>query len=130
MLSPTAASPLTQVDAFVSHSWGDDGTCKMAALRDWASEFEAAHGRRPTVWLDKGSIDQTSVAADLAGLPLYLLGCRSLPPSALEAHVAKSVVVLVFLLCLLRILLDLLPAALLRFHFDLILRLLCFCFGG
>ena len=50
----------------------------MAALRDWASEFEAAHGRRPTVWLDKGSIDQTSVAADLAGLPLYLLGCRSL----------------------------------------------------
>ena len=51
MLSPTAASPLTQVDAFVSHSWGDDGTCKMAALRDWASEFEAAHGRRPTVWL-------------------------------------------------------------------------------
>jgi len=69
---------LGEVDCFVSHSWHDDGARKMAALRSWAARFEAEHGRPPTIWLDKGSIDQNRVAADLAGLPIYLLGCRSL----------------------------------------------------
>jgi hypothetical protein len=69
---------LGEVDAFVSHSWHDDGDRKMAALKEWAEEFEGAHGRPPTLWLDKGSINQRCIAADLAGLPLYLLGCKSL----------------------------------------------------
>ena len=74
------ASPavLGEVDAFVSHSWHDDGAAKTAALRKWAASFVRAHGRSPTLWIDKGCIDQKNVSTDLAALPIYLLGCRSL----------------------------------------------------
>ena len=40
--------------------------------------FERAHGRRPTIWLDKACIDQQNIQASLAGLPVYLSGCDSM----------------------------------------------------
>ena len=66
------------VDAFLSHSWHDSGSAKWAALQAWAEAFERAHGRRPTIWLDKACIDQQNIQASLAGLPVYLSGCDSM----------------------------------------------------
>ena len=34
----TSATPLGKCDAFISHSWKDDGRAKYAALREWADE--------------------------------------------------------------------------------------------
>ncbi len=69
---------LGDCDAFLSHSWHDDGSQKWAALRSWADDFERATGRPPKVWLDKGCIDQQNIDASLAALPLYLAGCDRL----------------------------------------------------
>ena len=69
---------LGDCDAFLSHSWHDDGPEKWAALRSWADGFERATGRPPKVWLDKGCIDQKNIDASLAALPLYLAGCDRL----------------------------------------------------
>ena len=72
---PTA---LGEVDAFVSHSWHDDGAAKLRALRLWAEEFRIDRGREPNIWLDKACIDQATISADLTGLPIYLCGCQQL----------------------------------------------------
>ena len=34
--------------------------------------------QEPTLWLDKGCIDQTNIRSDLRCLPVFLSGCRSL----------------------------------------------------
>ena len=57
-------------DAFISHSWHDDGAAKFNALSAWASAFEAEHRRPPIVWLDKASIDQDDIEASLSCLPV------------------------------------------------------------
>ena len=44
---------LGECDAFMSHSWSDDGKLKYAILREWGDEFEKREGRSPTIWLDK-----------------------------------------------------------------------------
>lgn len=66
------------VDAFVSHSWSDDGQEKYEALASWARAFEHEVCRPPTLWLDKACINQSNVDESLAGLPVYLAGCRKL----------------------------------------------------
>jgi hypothetical protein len=63
-------------DAFISHSWRDDGHAKHRALRLWATDFEAVHGRPPRVFVDKACIDQQAIDESLAALPVYLAGCR------------------------------------------------------
>ena len=40
-------------DAFISHSWSDDGAAKYEALRRWARNFRNDHGRSPKLWIDK-----------------------------------------------------------------------------
>jgi hypothetical protein len=72
------AIKLGQCDAFISHSWHDDGAAKYAALASWASAFENEHHRLPVVWLDKASINQDDIEASLACLPVYLAGCKTL----------------------------------------------------
>ena len=69
---------LGECDAFLSHSWHDDGSQKWAALCSWARDFERTTGRSPKVWLDKGCIDQQNIDASLAALPFYLAGCDRL----------------------------------------------------
>lgn len=69
---------LGEIDAFLSHSWHDDPVAKWQALLRWAHEFEAKYRRTPSLWLDKASIDQQDIAAQLACLPVWLAGCKSL----------------------------------------------------
>ena len=72
----TVPCELGMVDAFISHSWRDDGHLKHLALRQWAADFERDNGRPPRVFLDKACIDQQAIDESLAALPVYLAGCR------------------------------------------------------
>lgn len=65
-------------DSFVSHSWSDDGKEKFAALSEWAQRFVERHARTPTLWLDKACIDQQDIKFELAMLPVFLAGCRTM----------------------------------------------------
>lgn len=79
MFIRTQPAKLGTVDAFISHSWQDDGNAKHAQLQVWAQKLRAANGgQEPLVWLDKACIDQDNVDANLASLPVFLAGCRSL----------------------------------------------------
>ena len=79
MFIRTQPAKLGTVDAFISHSWQDDGNAKHAQLQVWAQKLRAANGgQEPLVWLDKACIDQDNVDANLASLPIFLAGCRSL----------------------------------------------------
>lgn len=73
----TTAAELGTADAFVSHSWRDDGKSKYAALLEWASSFVELE-RAPLLWLDKACIDQSNIDASLAALPIFLAGCKKL----------------------------------------------------
>ena len=64
------------VDAFVSHSWGDDAEAKYQALEQWARAFAYTHGRDPLLWLDKACIDQSDIIRSLRGLPIFIGGCN------------------------------------------------------
>jgi len=74
----TEKCELGDVDAFLSHSWSDDGKVKWRELNRWAGEFERREGRKPKVWLDKACINQQKISESLAGLPIYLSGCQEL----------------------------------------------------
>ena len=78
MFQKTKAAALGELDAFVSHSWHDDGAKKYKGLRGWADAFEVREKRAPLIWLDKASIDQTDISTALACLPVYLAGCNTL----------------------------------------------------
>ena len=69
----TNPAALGECDAFMSHSWADDGVAKFKCLHEWASEAAAK-----TIWLDKACIDQNDIDASLAGLPIFLSGCSKL----------------------------------------------------
>ncbi len=73
----TAHAKLGSADAFVSHSWHDDGVAKYAQLLAWARKFLELE-RSPMLWLDKACIDQSDIDANLACLPLFLSGCQEL----------------------------------------------------
>lgn len=65
-------------DAFISHSWHDDGPSKWKALQTWSIAFARQHNREPSFWLDKCCIDQRQIDMDLRCLPIFLKGCRKL----------------------------------------------------
>eukprot|EP00929_Paragymnodinium_shiwhaense_P017568 TRINITY_DN12699_c1_g1_i1.p1 TRINITY_DN12699_c1_g1~~TRINITY_DN12699_c1_g1_i1.p1 ORF type:complete len:171 (-),score=4.29 TRINITY_DN12699_c1_g1_i1:126-638(-) len=44
---------LSACDAFLSHSWNDNGEQKWRALEAWCTEFCELHGRAPRLWFDK-----------------------------------------------------------------------------
>lgn len=69
---------LGRCDAFLSHSWQDDGNAKWRALQRWREAFVAEHGREPLIWFDKCCIDQGNINLDLRCLPIFLKGCSSL----------------------------------------------------
>jgi hypothetical protein len=94
--SRTCSAVLGECDAFMSHSWRDDGEKKFQRLHEhnWGT-------MQPTIWLDKvhvpyrhhapcrarsdvwehasqACIDQTNIDASLAVLPIFLSGCKTL----------------------------------------------------
>ena len=78
LFSKTSQCELGTCDAFLSHSWKDNGTNKFAALSEWAKNFNDQEGRYPTLWLDKACIDQQDISNDLLCLPIFLAGCKHL----------------------------------------------------
>ncbi|EOD10648.1 hypothetical protein EMIHUDRAFT_465198 [Emiliania huxleyi CCMP1516] len=64
------------VDAFISHSWGDDAEAKYRAIEQWSQAFAQAHGRTPLLWLDKACVDQRDIERSLRGLPIFIGGCN------------------------------------------------------
>eukprot|EP00927_Polykrikos_kofoidii_P065715 TRINITY_DN6143_c0_g1_i5.p1 TRINITY_DN6143_c0_g1~~TRINITY_DN6143_c0_g1_i5.p1 ORF type:complete len:512 (-),score=55.11 TRINITY_DN6143_c0_g1_i5:161-1558(-) len=69
---------LGDCDAFVSHSWHDDGLQKWEALRSWCDDFVQAQGYQPRLWIDKLCISQTEIVTDLRCLPVFIAGCKRL----------------------------------------------------
>lgn len=55
LFSKSQSAPLGGVDAFISHSWSDDPSCKYDKLQVWRGMFIDEHGREPRVWIDKVS---------------------------------------------------------------------------
>lgn len=70
--------PLNGVDAFVCHSWSDDGFAKYSALASWAETFRMTHKREPIVWFDKACVDgqragnMGGINAELSYLAIYV----------------------------------------------------------
>jgi hypothetical protein len=85
----TNEAKLGEVEAFISHSWHDAGAAKFAQLQHWGNKIRSANGREPSVWLDKACIDQDDIAANLASLPVFLSGCRSLVVLAGETYTTR-----------------------------------------
>ena len=71
LFNKTVAAAVGEVDAFVTHSWADDGTLKFDKLHE---HFED----NLTIWLDKACLDQTDLDASLAYLPVFLQSCKGL----------------------------------------------------
>jgi hypothetical protein len=96
LLDKTFLARFGKVDAFVSHSWSDDGDAKFDRLQEWAAEegdrrsqTHAGAARKVTddgnggivgvtIWLDKACLDQRDIQASLAGLPVFISGCKQL----------------------------------------------------
>ncbi|GMH87168.1 hypothetical protein TrST_g6224 [Triparma strigata] len=78
LFSKAQPSQLGKCDAFVSHSWSDDGEAKFKALKQWARKFKEKNGRSPNVWLDKFCINQTAIDENLQCLPVFLSGSKQL----------------------------------------------------
>jgi hypothetical protein len=53
LFGKTKKTRLGDCDAFLSHSWSDDGATKWDALSSWANAFRERQGREPKLWLDK-----------------------------------------------------------------------------
>eukprot|EP00400_MALV-I_sp_L67-5_P000596 gene596-1015_t len=78
LFSKTTETNLGSCDAFISHSWSDNGVTKFERLKAWADNFIAENKRPPTVWLDKACIDQSDISANLLCLPVFAAGCEKL----------------------------------------------------
>ena len=74
----TQHADLGDCDAFISHSWRDDGTERWQSVVQWMSTFEASSGRTATFWIDALCLNQQRLDQSLAALPLYLAGCQQL----------------------------------------------------
>ena len=72
----TQPARLGDVDAFISHSWHDDGKIKLVQLTRWAKRLEDATGRMPFVWLECAPRDR-SKSFSLACLALLDLGASA-----------------------------------------------------
>eukprot|EP00929_Paragymnodinium_shiwhaense_P024975 TRINITY_DN15217_c0_g3_i1.p1 TRINITY_DN15217_c0_g3~~TRINITY_DN15217_c0_g3_i1.p1 ORF type:complete len:778 (+),score=48.94 TRINITY_DN15217_c0_g3_i1:203-2536(+) len=69
---------LSSCDAFLSHSWHDNGELKWEALTEWCEAFWLDFGRPPRLWFDKVCINQTDIRSDLQCLPVFVAGCNTL----------------------------------------------------
>ena len=69
---------LGECDAFISHSWRENGTEQWHSVMQWMSTFEASMGHPPTFWIDSLCLNQQHIDQSLAALPLYLAGCQQL----------------------------------------------------
>jgi hypothetical protein len=112
-----------QVDAFISHSWSDDGDAKFVCLHEWADENKKAETvgagtsvltgasvltragapgmvtadgkggsnglNGVTIWLDKACLDQRDIQASLAGLPVFISGCKNLLVLAGDTYASR-----------------------------------------
>ena len=78
LFGKTNETRLGQCDAFISHSWSDNGKQKYAALKQWCQDFKSKHKREPQLWLDKACINQKDISNDLLCLPVFLAGCETL----------------------------------------------------
>ena len=77
----TEPATLGAVSAFMSHSWNDNANLKFAELGLWASQHMRRYAEKPTIWLDKGCILQSSatdIKENLLCLPIYLAFCQEL----------------------------------------------------
>ena len=79
----TTHATFGEVDAFISHSWSDNGKDKFDALKAWEEEELASRAtgkdkKGVTIWLDKACLDQRDIQASLAGLPVFISGCKHL----------------------------------------------------
>lgn len=63
-------------DAFISHSWEDDGLAKWRCLQAWGAASAARSGA--VLWFDKCCICQSEIEMDLRCLPIFLKGCKRL----------------------------------------------------
>jgi hypothetical protein len=74
---------LGDCEAFMSHSWRDDGDQKFARLHEhqWGTP-------EPTIWLDKACIDQGNIDASLAVLPSLYAGLE--PATGLAAAATRG----------------------------------------
>ena len=81
LFNKTKSANLGEVDAFISHSWSDDGDAKFDRLQEWAAEElkdKEEDKKDVTIWLDKACLNQRDIQASLAGLPVFLAGCKQL----------------------------------------------------
>ena len=78
LFGQTDETRLGKCDAFISHSWSDNGKQKYAALKQWCRDFKSKHKREPQLWLDKACINQKDISNDLLCLPVFLSGCETL----------------------------------------------------
>ena len=78
LFGKTDETRLGKCDAFISHSWSDNGKQKYAALKQWCQDFKSENGREPQLWLDKACINQKDISSDLLCLPVFLAGCETL----------------------------------------------------
>ena len=68
----------------VIRRWRDDAVAKWHTLNEWAQGWKDANpGLRddeehPLIWFDRACLDQQNIDASLAGLPVYLSGCKLL----------------------------------------------------
>ena len=81
-----------ECDAFVTHSWRDDGHRKWQRLLEWRDAWQQSAGsstREPTVWLDKACIDQTNIRASLTGLPMFVAWSNALVILASGSYMSR-----------------------------------------
>jgi hypothetical protein len=67
-----------EIDAFISHSWHEDGAKKWIALQEWREEFKSTHNREPWVWFDVCCLDQLNIDECLMCLPVHLAASRQI----------------------------------------------------
>eukprot|EP00929_Paragymnodinium_shiwhaense_P078991 TRINITY_DN41000_c0_g2_i2.p1 TRINITY_DN41000_c0_g2~~TRINITY_DN41000_c0_g2_i2.p1 ORF type:complete len:772 (+),score=32.34 TRINITY_DN41000_c0_g2_i2:68-2317(+) len=80
---------LSACDAFLSHSWHDNGEQKWQALTEWCEAFRLAQGRSPRLWFDKVCIDQADIKSDLECLPIFLAGCKALLVTCGSTYISR-----------------------------------------
>ena len=80
LYNKTTLAKIGEVDAFISHSWSDDGDAKFKCLQEWKTKDLKNHKDKKavTIWLDKACLDQRDIQASLAGLPVFISGCKQL----------------------------------------------------
>lgn len=62
----------------LSHSWHDEPSEKWHALQQWSVDFVERHHREPILWFDKACLRQDDIEDQLAQLPVFLAGSRTL----------------------------------------------------